>query len=44
MAAGAGFREWAEGDLVKTKTRIAEHLSSLEALLQESNQSEEEAT
>ncbi len=43
MASGAGFRDWAEGDLTKTKARIAEHLSALEALLLQSNQSEEEA-
>ena len=33
MSAGAGFRNWQEGDLAKTKTRIANHLQKLEAIL-----------
>lgn len=33
MAAGAGFRDWAEGDLDATKTRVAEHLKRLETIL-----------
>lgn len=33
MAAGAGFRDWKEGDLEKTKKRIAEHLTALEKIL-----------
>ena len=35
MAAGAGFREWEDGDLLATKERIAEHLRKLEAILPE---------
>ena len=33
MSAGAGFRTWQDGDLTKTKTRIAEHLKKLETIL-----------
>ena len=33
MAAGAGLRDWSEGDLEKTKARVAEHLRKLEAIL-----------
>ena len=33
MSAGAGFRNWQDGDLAKTKTRIANHLQRLEAIL-----------
>ncbi len=33
MAAGAGFRDWDEGDLEKTKERIASHLRRLETIL-----------
>lgn len=33
MAAGAGFRDWAPGDLEATKAKIANHLRQLEALL-----------
>jgi 3-hydroxybutyryl-CoA dehydrogenase len=35
MSAGAGLREWKEGDLVNTKSRVAEHLRKLEAILPE---------
>ena len=35
MAAGAGFRDWKEGDLEATKARVAEHLRKLEAILPE---------
>ena len=35
MSAGAGFREWANGDLAKTKARVAEHLKKLEEILPE---------
>lgn len=33
MAAGAGFREWSDDDLIATKDRIAEHLKNLEKIL-----------
>ena len=33
MAAGAGFRDWRNGDLAATKVRVAEHLTKLEAIL-----------
>ncbi|MEL6233075.1 MAG: 3-hydroxyacyl-CoA dehydrogenase NAD-binding domain-containing protein [Pseudomonadota bacterium] len=33
MAAGAGLRDWEEGDLDATKARIAAHLRKLEAIL-----------
>ncbi len=33
MAAGAGFRDWRDGDLAATKARLAEHLMKLEAIL-----------
>ncbi len=33
MAAGAGFRDWEEGDLAATKARVADHLQKLEAIL-----------
>lgn len=33
MAAGAGLRDWTTGDLEKTKTRVAEYLRQLEAIL-----------
>ena len=33
MAAGAGFREWNDGDLAATKQRVADHLRKLEAIL-----------
>lgn len=33
MAAGAGLRDWADGDLEKTKARVAEYLRKLEAIL-----------
>ncbi|MEM8801437.1 MAG: 3-hydroxyacyl-CoA dehydrogenase family protein [Pseudomonadota bacterium] len=33
MAAGAGFRDWEEGDLAATKARVADHLRQLEAIL-----------
>ena len=33
MAAGAGFRDWKEGDLADTKQRVADHLRKLEAIL-----------
>ncbi len=33
MAAGAGFRDWRDGDLAATKARMAEHLTKLEAIL-----------
>ena len=33
MAAGAGFRDWRDGDLAATKARVAEHLTKLEAIL-----------
>lgn len=33
MAAGAGFRDWEDGDLDATKARVAEHLTKLEAIL-----------
>ncbi len=33
MAAGAGFRNWEEGDLAATKERVADHLKKLEAIL-----------
>lgn len=33
MAEGAGFRDWRENDLGKTKARIAEHLQKLETIL-----------
>ncbi|MEM7752106.1 MAG: 3-hydroxyacyl-CoA dehydrogenase family protein [Pseudomonadota bacterium] len=35
MSAGAGFRDWEEGDLAATKTRVADHLRQLEAILPE---------
>lgn len=35
MAAGAGFREWGDGDLAATKQKIADHLKKLEAILPE---------
>ncbi len=35
MAAGAGFRNWGEGDLAATKQKIADHLRKLEAILPE---------
>lgn len=35
MAAGAGFRDWKDGDLAATKQRIADHLTKLEAILPE---------
>jgi len=35
MSAGAGFREWEDGDLADTKARVAEHLTKLEAILPE---------
>ena len=35
MAAGAGFRDWGEGDLAATKQKIADHLRKLEAILPE---------
>ncbi len=33
MSAGKGFRDWGDGDLEATKTRIARHLAELEVLL-----------
>jgi 3-hydroxybutyryl-CoA dehydrogenase len=33
MSAGAGFRDWNDDDLAKTKARVAEHLKKLEAIL-----------
>ena len=33
MAAGAGFRDWNDGDLYATKARVAEHLKKLETIL-----------
>ncbi|MEM1076250.1 MAG: 3-hydroxyacyl-CoA dehydrogenase family protein [Pseudomonadota bacterium] len=33
MASGAGFRDWARGDLEATKSKISEHLLDLDALL-----------
>ncbi|MEL7106487.1 MAG: 3-hydroxyacyl-CoA dehydrogenase NAD-binding domain-containing protein [Pseudomonadota bacterium] len=33
MASGAGFRDWAPGDLEATKARISSHLTGLETLL-----------
>jgi len=33
MQAGAGFRDWAEDDLEKTKARVSDHLERLEAIL-----------
>jgi len=33
MAAGAGFRDWKDGDLAATKERVADHLRKLEAIL-----------
>ena len=33
MAAGAGFRDWNDGDLDTTKARVAEHLKKLETIL-----------
>ncbi|WP_299046129.1 3-hydroxyacyl-CoA dehydrogenase family protein [uncultured Tateyamaria sp.] len=38
MAAGHGFRDWASGDLDKTKARIAQHLHALDELLAEQAQ------
>ncbi len=35
MSAGAGFRDWSEGDLAATKQKIADHLKKLEAILPE---------
>ncbi|MEM6385630.1 MAG: 3-hydroxyacyl-CoA dehydrogenase NAD-binding domain-containing protein [Pseudomonadota bacterium] len=35
MSAGAGFRDWKEGDLETTKARVANHLRKLEAILPE---------
>ena len=35
MAAGAGFRDWEDGDLAATKERVADHLRKLEAILPE---------
>ena len=42
MAAGAGFREWEEGDLAATKARIAKHLKQLEAILENRSDLREE--
>ena len=33
MAAGAGFRDWNDGDLDTTKARVAEHLKKLDTIL-----------
>ena len=33
MSAGAGFRDWEDGDLNATKERVADHLRKLEAIL-----------
>jgi 3-hydroxybutyryl-CoA dehydrogenase len=33
MAAGAGFRDWKDGDVAATKERVADHLRKLEAIL-----------
>lgn len=33
MAAGSGFREWADGDLAAAKARVAEHLTRLETII-----------
>lgn len=33
MAAGAGFRDWEDGDLDAAKQRVADHLRELEAIL-----------
>lgn len=33
MATGAGFRNWKDGDLEKTKARVAKHLTKLEDIL-----------
>ena len=33
MAAGAGFRDWENGDLEATKARVANHLKKLETIL-----------
>ena len=33
MAAGAGLRDWKDGDLEATKTRVAQHLKQLEKIL-----------
>lgn len=33
MAAGAGLRDWSDGDLEKTKTRVATHLRKLSEIL-----------
>lgn len=35
MAAGSGFRDWQDGDLDRTKARVAAHLKHLEAILPE---------
>ena len=35
MAAGAGFRDWENGDLAATKEKVADHLRKLEAILPE---------
>ncbi|MEM7724715.1 MAG: 3-hydroxyacyl-CoA dehydrogenase family protein [Pseudomonadota bacterium] len=35
MSAGAGFRDWEDGDLAATKKRVADHLRQLEAILPE---------
>lgn len=37
MSNGAGFRDWAPGDLDRTKARIAHHLRALETILEEDN-------
>ncbi len=35
MAAGAGFRDWEDGDLAATKEKVADYLRKLEAILPE---------
>ena len=44
MSAGAGFREWTDGDLGATKRRIAMHLRKLDAILDQEFDSREEQT
>lgn len=37
MAAGAGLRDWADGDLDATKARVVDHLRKLETILPQSS-------
>ncbi|WP_299698711.1 3-hydroxyacyl-CoA dehydrogenase family protein [uncultured Tateyamaria sp.] len=39
MASGHGFRKWTQGDLERTKTRVALHLSALEGMFQNAAES-----